>query len=341
MLQIQNVSKYFRIKRGLWQTELLRAVDNVSLTVPRGRTVGLVGESGSGKTTLGRCVARLHDPDRGTILLDDLDLTAMSQRTFRSYRRLVQMVFQDPWESLNPRMTVREILSEPLRFALGMRASALRERVEELLVNMGLDATFADRYPHQLSGGQQQRVAIARALAPEPRVVVLDEPTAALDVSVRAHILRLLVQLQSRFDVSYLFITHDLTTVRYVAQEVVVMYLGRVVEQGPTDQVMNDPVHPYTRALLTAAPSLTRRGRIRERVRLRGEVGNVLAAGPGCALAPRCPFATPKCHTTPQRLADVGPGHRVACGVATGVWGEEHSDERGGEDPVGNQAKVG
>lgn len=319
MLHIEGVSKYFRINQGLFQHRLLKAVENVSLQIGRGQTVGLVGESGSGKTTLGRCVARLHRADAGRITLDGKDLLSMSEAEFKGYRRLVQMVFQDPSESLNPRLTIGQTLAEPLRNGLGLTATAeLRSHMAELLHTVGLDETFASRYPHQLSGGQQQRIGIARALASKPQVVVLDEPTSALDVSVRGHILNLLVDLQAESEAAYLFISHDLATVRYVSQEVVVMYLGQVVERGPTAEVFQRPQHPYTRALFASAPTLTGMSDREHAIRLSGEVGNVMAVGPGCPLAPRCPLAQASCHTTPQRLVEVSPGHQAACHVVTG-----------------------
>jgi oligopeptide/dipeptide ABC transporter ATP-binding protein len=326
MLELVDLRHEYPLARGWFDRRTLVAVDNVTLAAPLGQTVAIVGESGSGKTTLGRCVAGLLRPSAGHIRLDGVDLLNLTGAARRHYRRKVQMVFQDPGESLNPRMTVAATLSEPLRRWHGLTGAALRHRLEELLAQVQLSPALLPAHPHQLSGGQQQRVGIARALAAAPDVIVLDEPTSALDVSVQAQILTLLVDLQQQLGMTYLLISHDLATVRYLAQRVVVLYLGRVVEQGDVAAIFSAPQHPYTRALLGAAPRLTAYAADarRERLQLRGEVGNPLEVGAGCALAPRCPLVQPDCLTTPQRLkpvaATVTPGvetHRVACQVVT------------------------
>lgn len=314
---VEGLKKTFSIRRGILTRHTLVAVDDVSFAVRPGTTVGLVGESGSGKSTVARCIIQLLRPTSGTIRLDGVDLGRLRGRALRPYRRRLQMVFQDPDESLNPRMTVRQILSEPLRIWHGLRGVDADRRIRELLTDVHLDPSLADRYPGQLSGGQQQRVGIARALAAGPEFLIFDEPTSALDVSVRAQILSLLVELQERKGLGYLLISHDLSAVRYMADEVVVLYLGRVVEHGPARVVLEHPQHPYTQALLAATQRLRQRDAPTRL--LRGEVGNPLDVGPGCALFPRCPMARPACGSTVQQLVEVAPGHRVACGVVTGV----------------------
>lgn len=326
MLEIVDLRHEYPLARHWFGRRTLVALDDVNLRALPGQTVAIVGESGSGKSTLARCVAGLLRPSAGHIRLNGVDLLSLTGRERLVYRRKIQMVFQDPGESLNPRMTVAATLAEPLRRWHGLRGAALRRRLEELLDQVQLSPALLPAHPHQLSGGQQQRVGIARALAAEPEVVVLDEPTSALDVSVQAQILTLLVDLQARLGMTYLLISHDLATVRYLAQAVVVLYLGRVMEQGDVDAVFTSARHPYTRALLGAAPRLTplpanAAGNRQERLVLRGEVGNPLEVGPGCALSPRCPLVQPDCASTPQRLTPVAAiqtaHHMVACHVVT------------------------
>lgn len=318
MLEVEQLRHEFPLRQG-WRRHTLVAVNDVSLRLERGRTVAVVGESGSGKSTLGRCVVRLLKPTRGRVRLDDVELTGLSAAAFRPYQRQLQMVFQDPGEALNPRLTVAATLDEPLRFWQGLPVAARRDKIGELLAQVQLDQSHAGRYPHQLSGGQQQRVGIARALAADPQLIVLDEPTSALDVSVQAQILNLLVDLQARTQVAYLLISHDLWTVRYLAQEVIVLYLGQVMERGPVAEVFTRPQHPYTRALLSMAPQL--RKPPTTALTLSGEVGNPLTAGSGCPLAPRCPLAEPRCFTTRQKLVEIAAGHAVACQVVAGEVG--------------------
>lgn len=324
MLEVEGLGRDFHLQRGWWGNpggqRTLVAVNNVSFSVPRGKTLAVVGESGSGKSTLGRCLVGLLKPSRGHLRLDGVDLLQLAPSEYRRYRRKLQMVFQDPDESLNPRLTVGATLREPLQRWHGLRGAALHARLLDLMEQVQLPPMLLEYHPHQLSGGQQQRVGIARALAAEPEVIVLDEPTSALDVSVQAQILNLLVDLQQRHQMTYLLISHDLATVRYLAQEVMVMYLGQIVEQGPTHAIFESPQHPYTRALLSAVPRLhhgTGAGQRVERLMLRGEVGSALASTQGCPLAPRCPLAQPSCVTTPQSLVTIAPGHRVACQVVT------------------------
>lgn len=320
MLEVRGLTHEFQVRRGLFGGKKLVAVNNVSLQLAAGTTVGLVGESGSGKSTLGRCIVRLLTPTRGELRLGGVSYGHLRAQAMAPLRRRLQMVFQDPDEALNPRLSVGQALAEPLRQWQGLRGAALDERVADLLDRVQLDRSLVHRYPHELSGGQQQRVGIARALAPEPEVIVLDEPSSALDVSVRAQILNLLADLQTESKTAYLLISHDLSTVRYLARHVIVLYLGTVVEQGPVESVLGRPQHPYTRALLTSAPRLQPRHSV-EPLTLSGEVGNPFEVGTGCPLAPRCPLATATCAKTPQTLVETDPGHEVACHVVTGTTG--------------------
>lgn len=315
-LEVTGLCHEFHLHRGWLNRQVLTAVDDVSFQASRGQTVAVVGESGSGKSTLGRCIVGLLKPTRGQIKLGQVDLLQLPRQDHRRYRRKLQMVFQDPDESLNPRMTVGATLREPLRHWHGLRGELLRRRVLDLMDQVQLGALLLDHHPHQLSGGQQQRVGIARALAAEPEVIVLDEPTSALDVSVQAQILNLLVDLQQHHQMTYLLISHDLATVRYLAQEVIVLYLGQIVERGPVKTIFDRPQHPYTRALLSSAPRLGDPPAL-EKLVLRGEPGSALNRTTGCALAPRCPLAHPTCATTPQPLVPVAPNHLVACQVVT------------------------
>jgi oligopeptide/dipeptide ABC transporter ATP-binding protein len=316
VLQVTGLRKRFSIRHGRRDT-WLTAIDGVDLDLYRGETVALVGESGSGKSTLARCVARLVEPTSGEITLDGRSLTALPRRSLWTAYRDLQMVFQDPNSSLNPRRTVRATLDEPLRLHSTLTADARAHRVLELLGDVGLDPALADRYPAQLSGGQRQRVGIARALAVEPQVVLLDEPTASLDVSVRQQVLDVLARVQREHDLAYLFISHDLEVVRRVADRVLVMYLGAIVEQGPTADIFDKPTHPYTKALLSSA-TVAEYGRIRQRFRLRGEAPSPVNLPSGCRLSTRCPLATPDCSHHAPPLIQVTPGHLAACPITTG-----------------------
>ena len=289
----------------------VHAVDGVSLEIGAGETLGLVGESGCGKSTLARCVLRLLEPTCGRVLLDGVDLTALGGEDLRSRRRDVQMVFQDPTASLNPRLSVAATVDEPLMLHTPLTGSARRARVDEVLDEVGLGAGLRDRYPHQLSGGQRQRVNIARAIATHPRLVVLDEPTSALDVSLRARVILLLGELKRRLGMTYLFISHDLSTVRYLCDRVAVMYLGIIVEQAPATELFGHPAHPYTRALLSCIP-IPDPDVAQERLTLAGEVPSPIDIPAGCRLRGRCPLARPIC-AEPVPVREVAPGHTVAC----------------------------
>ena len=332
LLELRNVSKHFHTKvawpRGekvapherVWRAltrknAVLRAVEDVSLEIAAGETLGLVGESGCGKSTLGRTILRLLDPTHGTIRFAGTELTHLSQAALRPLRRRMQMIFQDPYASLNPRMTIGATIAEPITIH-GLAASrrARDERVVELLERCGLPADAAHRYPHEFSGGQRQRVGIARALAVKPELIVCDEPISALDVSIQAQIVNLLQDLQDADRLTYLFISHDLKIVQHICDRVAVMYLGRIVELAPATTLYREPAHPYTRALLSAVPVLDPRKR-RDRIILRGDVPSPLAPPPGCAFHPRCPVADKpaECTTVVPALRLRKNGSRVAC----------------------------
>jgi oligopeptide/dipeptide ABC transporter ATP-binding protein len=289
----------------------VRAVDGVSFAIAEGETLGLVGESGCGKSTVARCVLRLLDPTSGRIEFEGEDLAALRGDALRRRRERLQMVFQDPTASLNPRLSVRDMVEEPLRLHTRLAPRERQARVAEVLEEVGLGRELMDRYPHELSGGQRQRANIARAIATRPRLVVLDEPTSALDVSLRSRVILLLERLRERHALSYLFISHDLATVKYLARRVAVMYLGSVVEEAPTAELFARPLHPYTRALIAAVPVPDPEAR-RERLVLSGEIPSPIAPRRGCPLRGRCPLEREACAAEPP-LREVAPGHRVAC----------------------------
>jgi oligopeptide/dipeptide ABC transporter ATP-binding protein len=318
LLATDQVAKYFPV-RGGWlggSTRFLRAVDGVSLRVRRGETLGLVGESGCGKSTLGRLMLRLLDPTFGRIVFDGRDVTRMSQRELRPLRRRMQIIFQDPYSSLNPRMTVREIVAEALRIhKLAKTRSEEGTRIVQLLERVGLRADAMDRYPHEFSGGQRQRIGIARALAVEPEFIVCDEPVSALDVSIQAQIINLLVELQETMGLSYLMVSHDLRVIEHVSHRVAVMYLGKIVEQSTARELYEHPRHPYTRALLAAAPQPDPERR-RMRLVLEGDVPSPIDPPPGCPFHPRCPrIVKGTCDREMPPLEEASPGSqtRVAC----------------------------
>jgi oligopeptide/dipeptide ABC transporter ATP-binding protein len=316
VLEVRNLSKNFPVGSNLLGTrpaQMLRAVSDVSFYVAAGETFGLVGESGCGKSTLGRCILRLIDPTAGQILLAGKDITQCTAAQMRPLRRDLQIVFQDPMASLHPAMTVRRILSEGMRL-LGLDRHSEARRIAELIELVQLPSDVADRYPHELSGGQRQRIGIARAISVDPKVVVLDEPVSALDVSIQAGVLNLLRSLQDRLNIAFVFIAHDLGVVRYVSDWIGVMYLGQIVETGPAADLFDAPQHPYTQALLSSIPLADpRRERARKRTVLQGDLPSPLNPPSGCRFRTRCPRAQQRCTTEPPVLEVTRPAHAVAC----------------------------
>lgn len=312
VLAARGLSKRYPVRSGPFGRRLLVAADDVSLTIARGETLALVGESGSGKSTVGKCLLRLEEPTSGAVELEGRPITTLSSGQLRHLRPRMQMVYQDPLDSLNPRHRVGELVAEPLWLHGIVPKREVHDRVAALFRMVGLGPEHTTRYAHQLSGGQQQRVGIARALATNPVLVVLDEPTSALDVSVEAQILNLLRDLQSRLDVAYLFISHDLAVVSLLAARVAVMYLGQIVETGPTRAVLADGFHPYTRALVSATPKDHPR-QIKQRIPLSGEPVSPIDPPRSCRLVSRCPYALPICSTEAAELIEVVPGRATRC----------------------------
>ncbi len=316
LLRVENLVKHFAIQKGVFKktSGVVRAVDDVSFVVPTGKTLCLVGESGSGKTTIGRCILRLIEPTSGIIDFDGVDVATLQADALRRLRKDMQIIFQDPYGSLNPRMTVYNMLAEILRVHNIVPRRQYRDRIEELLDLVGLPNSAVDRYPHEFSGGQRQRIGIARALAVEPRLIVADEPVSALDVSIQAQILNLMMDLRDKLGLTYLFIGHDLSVVRHIADQVAVMYLGRIVESGSKSDIFDNPVHPYTKGLLDAVP-VPEPGRKRQSVELRGDIPNPINPPAGCHFHPRCPDAEARCKLNDTHLVELHPGHQVACHV--------------------------
>ena len=314
VLQARDLERSYAIRRGMFRgTATLQALRGVSFELAPGRTLAVVGESGCGKSTLARLVTLIEPPSAGELIIDGIDVTKASAAERKQLRRTVQIIFQDPYGSLNPRKKVGSILEEPLRINTEMTAKARQAAVAEVMAQVGLRPEFAARYPHMFSGGQRQRIAVARALMLRPKIVILDEPVSALDVSIQAQVLNLLVDLQEQFQLAYLFISHDLSVVRHVADEVAVMYLGRFVEQGARAELFEHPLHPYTRALQASSPSTDPHHRSK-RIAVRGELPSPLDPPPACAFHPRCPFMNERCRTEAPKLQPYGhSSHLHAC----------------------------
>ena len=320
LVDVRDLKMHFPITRGvIFQRHVgsVRAVDGISFGIPRGRTLGLVGESGCGKSTTGRAILQLYRPTSGSVLFEGEDLTKLQGEDLRRARRKMQMIFQDPYASLNPRMTISDIVGEPLEIHGLAQGAAKRERVQELLAMVGLSPHFVNRYPHEFSGGQRQRIGIARALAGSPLFVVCDEPISALDVSIQAQIVNLLLELQERLDLTYLLIAHDLSVVRHISDRVAVMYLGKIVELASREDLYEQPLHPYTKALLSAVPipdpEIEAR---RERVILSGDVASPASPPSGCRFRTRCWQAQPRCQEEEPEFRRLGDDHWVACHLA-------------------------
>jgi len=320
LLDVRGLKKYFPVKRGFLQRTVahVQAVDGVDLSIRQSGCLGLVGESGCGKTTTGRVILRLIEPDAGQVIFEGVDIVGLGREEMRLLRREMQIVFQDPFSSLNPRFTVGGIISEGLKvFERERGRRHIRDRVAELLRTVGLSPDSASRYPHEFSGGQRQRIGIARALALNPKFIVCDEPVSALDVSIQAQVINLLEELQERFGLAYLFIAHDLSVVRHISDEIAVMYLGWIVERGPADEVCEDPLHPYTRALLSAVPVPDPHAK-RGRIPLKGDVPTPVNPPPGCRFCPRCFMSDASiCPVEVPLMREVRPGRSVRCHLVT------------------------
>jgi oligopeptide/dipeptide ABC transporter ATP-binding protein len=347
VLDVRDLAVHFPVERGLFMRKVgsVKAVDGVSFSVDEGKTLGVVGESGCGKSTTGRAILRLIEPTNGSVTVAGKRITELSKKALTAARRDMQMVFQDPYASLNQRMTVFDILAEPLRVHRvvtgrgAKKKDELVERVAELMLETGLDPAFMRRYPHEFSGGQRQRIGIARAISLAPKLVILDEPVSALDVSIQAQIVNLLMDLRERLGLTYVFIAHDLAVVKHISHEVAVMYLGRIVEQAATDELFRAPRHPYTRALLSAIPIPDPKiERKRKRLVLAGDVPSPLSPPSGCTFHTRCPEVMDVCKAERPKLVDRGAGHLVACHLgADHVFADpapaEAEDERDEPDP--------
>ncbi|GAB3803247.1 ABC transporter ATP-binding protein [Virgibacillus kimchii] len=321
LVDIQNVKKYFPIKGGILKRTIghLKAVDDVTFQVHKGETLGIVGESGSGKSTLGRVILRLLDPTDGSINFENIDISDLSKRKMNKYRKDMQIVFQDPFASLNSKMSVGELVEEPLLVQTSLSKQERKEKAKEMIEKVGLRQTDLEKYPHEFSGGQRQRISIARALVLEPKFVICDEPVSALDVSIQAQVLNLMNDLQDDLGLTYLFIAHDLSVVKHISDRVAVMYLGRIVEIAPKRMLYDNPLHPYTQGLLSSIPTVSAEssGRERERIKLTGDLPSPANPPSGCTFRTRCPFAYDRCMEERPELEEKENGHFVACHLYT------------------------
>lgn len=314
VLEIKNLKKYYPIKKNNQGSTVVKALDGVSFSLKKGRTLGVVGESGCGKSTLAKVIIKLLDLTEGEIMLNGNSVKGIKGERLKQFRKVIQMIFQDPYASLNPKWTVRRTLTEPLIVHKIGDSKADREDIlNKIMQNVGLDPSYLDRYPHEFSGGQRQRIGIARALILNPQVIIADEPVSALDISVQSQILNLLKDLQEEFDLTYMFITHDLSVLQYISDQVIVMYLGKVVEFGDTKEIFKEPKHPYTKALISAIPSVTEKKV--ERIVLKGDLPSPSSPPSGCHFHTRCPYAMDKCKTHSPELVEVEPGSLVACHI--------------------------
>ena len=308
LLRVDHLKKYFKSAKGT-----VHAVDDVSFTIEKGKTLGVVGESGCGKSTLGRTIIRLQEPTEGTVLFEGKNISALNQKELWKQRREMQMIFQDPYSSLNPRMTISQTIEEPLKlYGLCADKESRQKRVAELMDTVGLARRLYNTYPHELDGGRRQRIGIARALALQPKFIVCDEPVSALDVSIQAQILNLMQDLQKELNLTYMFITHDLSVVHHISDDIMVMYLGQVIEKAPAEVLFANPVHPYTQALLSAIPVPSLHNR-KERILMKGELTSPIDPKPECRFCSRCPYAEEMCHAGNPALKEIAAGHFVAC----------------------------
>lgn len=318
-LEVRNLKMYFPVGGGLFRRNrrFIKAVDDVSFSIGKNKVLGLVGESGCGKTTVGRTIVRIYNPYQGSIeytTVDDLkvDIAKLKPKEMQPYHREIRMVFQDPFSSLNPRLTVKDIIAEPIVIHKMLPKTEIEDRVAELMRDVGLNAEYMNRYPHEFSGGQRQRFGIARALASNPRLIVADEPVSALDVSVQAQVLNLLENLQEEKGLTFLFVAHDISVVEHISDDIAVMYVGKIVEKAETEELLYHPLHPYTEALVSAIPVINS-DKSKNRIHLEGEVPNPIDAPSGCVFHPRCRYASPECSQSVPELKEAEPGHLVAC----------------------------